>query len=211
MAPKISDELKEKRRQQILEAAERVFTRTGYEPATLKDIVEETGMSRGWIYLYFQTKEEVFEALVDKIDEEQNRAIEELLRNSPSVWEVIRILFTLQKEEFDANRPTIAPAVYEYFLSGWRDETRRQRLAHRYEKSITRFVQMLQTGVDKGEFAPILPLQVVAKIISSHLEGIMMHALAVGPDQADASRQLDALLEYIKTLLGVRNESPQSK
>ncbi|MGG1311241.1 MULTISPECIES: helix-turn-helix domain-containing protein [Cohnella] len=56
---------------QILEAAERVFTRKGYEPATIKDIVEEANMSRGWIYLYYQTKEEIFEDLMEKIDQDQ--------------------------------------------------------------------------------------------------------------------------------------------
>ena len=54
--PKVSDEHKELRIQQILLAASEVFKSKGYEQATLKDIVEEAGMSRGWIYLYFKDK-----------------------------------------------------------------------------------------------------------------------------------------------------------
>jgi len=52
------------RRQQILDAAAAVITRLGYDKATMSDIAEEAGASRRTVYLYFEGKEELFEALL---------------------------------------------------------------------------------------------------------------------------------------------------
>ncbi|WP_409343009.1 TetR family transcriptional regulator [Paenibacillus sp. MBLB4367] len=205
MSPKVSDEHKEQRKRQILDAAERVFIRKGYEPATLKDIVQETDMSRGWIYLYFQTKEEIFEALAARMDEENERGMEALLKDSQTVWEAIETMLSRQKEDMAAASGGAAPVYYEYFMTGWRDEKRRGLLKRRYGESIAAFAKLLQTGADRGEFAPQLPLELIAKIAASHIEGITTHALAVGPEQAEANGQIDALIAYIRQLLGVKN------
>ena len=52
------------RQQQILDAATAVIVRLGYDKATMSDIAEEAGASRGTVYLYFKGKEELFEALL---------------------------------------------------------------------------------------------------------------------------------------------------
>jgi AcrR family transcriptional regulator len=62
--PKVSEEHKEARREQILEGAQRAFARHGYEGATVARLEEETGLSRGAIFNYFEHKEALFVALV---------------------------------------------------------------------------------------------------------------------------------------------------
>jgi TetR/AcrR family acrAB operon transcriptional repressor len=54
----------DERRQQILDAAAAVIIRLGYDKTTMSDIAEEAGTSRRTVYLYFQGKEELFEALL---------------------------------------------------------------------------------------------------------------------------------------------------
>ena len=58
--PKISEERKTERREQILAGARRCFARHGYEGATVVRLEEETGLSRGAIFNYFGSKEELF-------------------------------------------------------------------------------------------------------------------------------------------------------
>jgi len=55
---------KEKRRRDILNAAEKLFFSKGYENVSLKDISKEVKFSRSTIYLYFENKEELFFAIV---------------------------------------------------------------------------------------------------------------------------------------------------
>jgi len=55
----------EDRREQILNAAVRVFARKGFERATNKDIAEEAGITAGLIYHYFASKEMLLKAAID--------------------------------------------------------------------------------------------------------------------------------------------------
>jgi AcrR family transcriptional regulator len=58
--PKISDERKTERREQILEGARRCFAEHGYEGATVAKLEGEIGLSRGAIFNYFPSKEDLF-------------------------------------------------------------------------------------------------------------------------------------------------------
>ncbi|USB33045.1 TetR family transcriptional regulator [Paenibacillus sp. YPG26] len=207
MSPKISDEVKEQRRQQILEAAERVFIRTGYELATMKDIVEEAEMSRGWIYLYFQTKEEIFEALIAKYEQETETIFSVLMTTSPSIWAALETLLGEQKKAMCTLENSLASAYYEYFISGYRDQDRRVRLTRHYERTLGNIRRLIEAGTAAGEFHPTLPTELIGKIMTSNMEGIMSLAMAVGTEQAEASAQIDALIPYFKLLLGVNELS----
>ncbi|WNS44221.1 TetR family transcriptional regulator [Paenibacillus sp. MMS20-IR301] len=202
MSPKISEQQKEERRKKILDAAKLVFAAKGYEAATFKDILDETGMSRGWIYLYFQTKEEIFEALLDQQDHEYEDHLAALVSGHPLIWDVIRRLTEDQQADLLRGPDGIfLSAFYEYFQGGARNERRRRLLLDRYERGITRYAALLQTGVERGEFRPLLPLAQLARIAASYSEGIMTHSLAVGPELAQTEFQMQALLEYLEHLL----------
>jgi AcrR family transcriptional regulator len=64
--PKISETAKEARRETILAAARSCFAEYGYEGATVVRLEHETGLSRGAIFNYFASKEELFLALADR-------------------------------------------------------------------------------------------------------------------------------------------------
>jgi AcrR family transcriptional regulator len=52
------------KRNQILDGARKVFTRMGFDAASMNDITKEAGVSKGTIYVYFENKEELFGALI---------------------------------------------------------------------------------------------------------------------------------------------------
>ena len=54
----------ETRRQAILDAALHVFAERGFEAARLDDVAARAGVAKGTLYLYFQSKEALFEALI---------------------------------------------------------------------------------------------------------------------------------------------------
>ncbi len=58
--PRVSDEHKARRREEILGGAQRCFARYGYEGATVARLEEECGLSRGAIFNYFPNKEALF-------------------------------------------------------------------------------------------------------------------------------------------------------
>src|SRR5882724_327139 len=58
------DVLSEWRRDEILQAACRIFASLGYSAANVEDIAKEAGMAKGTVYLYFKSKEEIFAAVL---------------------------------------------------------------------------------------------------------------------------------------------------
>lgn len=61
--PRVVPEYKEEARTRILEGANRVFAEKGYRNATMEDVAKKIGVSKGALYLYFPSKEELFEAI----------------------------------------------------------------------------------------------------------------------------------------------------
>jgi AcrR family transcriptional regulator len=74
--PKILTEAdRQQKRQAILDVAAAEIARYGYDRANINTIAEHAGIGRGTIYLYFDSKDEVFSALLDTI----GKAIDEII------------------------------------------------------------------------------------------------------------------------------------
>ena len=65
----------DQRRQQLLQAATWVFARKGYRRAGISDIIARAGVARGTFYLYFDSKEQVFLAIVEAFHKRISEAI----------------------------------------------------------------------------------------------------------------------------------------
>ena len=62
--PSRREQQKEARRLALVDAALAVFSRVGYAAAKIDDVAEEAGVSQGTVYLYFDSKEQLFEGMV---------------------------------------------------------------------------------------------------------------------------------------------------
>src|SRR5277367_2118240 len=92
--PKITETKREERRQQILDAALRCFSRDGFHATTTADIVRESGLSQGALYLYFATKDDIVVALAD--DRHQGEAfLNALAESEPDPLEGLFLLVEL--------------------------------------------------------------------------------------------------------------------
>lgn len=66
LAPSRRAALEAERREQILDAALRLWTRSGFDATTVEAIALEAGIAKGTVYLYFATKEELLAAAVER-------------------------------------------------------------------------------------------------------------------------------------------------
>ena len=62
--PKVTEEHRAARRQQILQAAWIAFSHNGFHATTMADIIRESGLSAGAVYGYYRSKDELIEAAV---------------------------------------------------------------------------------------------------------------------------------------------------
>jgi AcrR family transcriptional regulator len=97
--PKVTEEHKEARREQILAGAQRAFARHGYEGSTVARLEEETGLSRGAIFNYFENKDALFIALVRRSSdrfveiwlEEGYRALLQAIAHEDPDWLAVQV------------------------------------------------------------------------------------------------------------------------
>lgn len=204
MSPKVTDQYRESKRQQILEAAQRVFIRLGYQAATMKDVVEESGLSRGGVYLYFSSTEEMLLALIEEIDRGNDSQVEELLAQYPTVWEALAALFDHLQSELEHVTEGMIPVLYEAMMAGWRKMTYADLMNVRYEAAVRRIVQMLQAGVERGEFRPLVPLDTISRMFLTLNDGIMVEATQFGAERARTAEQISAFKQAFGGLLGFR-------
>ena len=71
---------RERRRQQIIVAAKRVFSEKGYSKSTMEDIAREAELSAGTLYLYFKNKDELYASLSLRILQYLNIRLEDVKR-----------------------------------------------------------------------------------------------------------------------------------
>src|SRR5260370_42662888 len=65
--PRLTPRSRDARRQQILAAAQRCFTRNGFQATTMADIFAAAGLSAGSVYSHFTGKDEIIAAIADDV------------------------------------------------------------------------------------------------------------------------------------------------
>src|SRR5579859_7584580 len=76
MRDSIQEQLIVARRNQILDAATKVFAEKGFHPTTIKDIARAAGIADGTIYNYFENKMALMLGLLDRMNESDRREID---------------------------------------------------------------------------------------------------------------------------------------
>ncbi|WP_425802399.1 TetR/AcrR family transcriptional regulator [Desulfitobacterium sp. Sab5] len=200
MAPKVSLEHKERKRQEILQAALRVFREKGFEPTTMQDIVIEAGISRGGLYSYFSSTEEIFLTLVKQFDDLRLNALDELCRMYGSGWEAFDAFLKGLENGLIGIASTPTPVMFEYSVISWRKKDVKLEMMG-YQDWIKHFTAFLETGVRNGEFHPEMPLNLIAQILLSFINGISFTVIEYGPEEVDVTGQIQGLREMFKKIL----------
>jgi AcrR family transcriptional regulator len=166
--PKISDERKAERREQILDAARGCFAEFGYEGATVVRLEHATGLSRGAIFNYFPSKQELFIELAVR----DNVRISELWVNE-GLEAVIREI-----READPNWL----AVYLELVRRVRtDKEFREHLEERYQEITPANRARLEEARRSGELRSDVNLKELGQFLNLILNGLALQ-LAAGED-----------------------------
>src|SRR5215813_12604052 len=79
------------KRRQIIDGACRMFLAQGFDAASMGAIAREAGVSKGTLYVYFKSKEELFEAIVEEQCRAEAEPIFTLDREAPIASELQRV------------------------------------------------------------------------------------------------------------------------
>ena len=177
--PKVTEEHKEARREQILAGAQRAFARHGYEGATVARLEQATGLSRGAIFNYFENKEALFVALVRRSSDrfveiwlsQGYRALLEAVTHEDPAWLSVQI---------EAARRVRTDDRFREMLKRLDADVQAQRES-RFERL---------GGVTRDD----VPIEVIAQFL-----GMLANGVAFARVTDDPMPDLDQLMTLIET------------
>ena len=140
------------KKQYIIEKATEVFACKGFRSVTMKDIVEACGISRGGLYLYYSSTEEVFRAVCEAQDETDagEKDISEFLAQAKAS-QLLLWFIKEQKKSILRRKSSLIAARYEYAF--YRRENGDAKEAHTvFDTAAAVLKNILIRGNESGEF-----------------------------------------------------------
>lgn len=183
--------VEQQRRRQIVAAGMRVFAERGVSAARMEDVAAAAGISKGTIYLYFSSKEELVLGVVDALyggDAARMRAQTAGSDAQQRLRSVARGLATASTEG-----RALLPLVLDIYSLGARDAAVRSRLGAYFDAYRQQVAGILADGERKGELRCPAGSQAAALAIVAALEGVFW-LWALGPEIMDLAGAFDDVL-----------------
>ena len=143
---------KENRRQGIIDAAEKVFFAKGLEAATMDEIAEEAELSKGTLYLYFKSKEELYLQIHLRGNRQLRLAFTRAVKKKKNGIEKLRAIGEAYYRFYRDYRDYFNAIVYyeskDFDLST--DDGCVQACAEEGGKIMGVVIEAIQTGIDDG-------------------------------------------------------------
>ncbi len=165
---------KEQRRNDILDAAEKVFFKLGFENATMDDVAEMAELSKGTIYLYYSSKEDLYYAISIRALKVLRQSFE---LNVPADAPVLDKIIAIGKSFIQFSRENADYFKTLVYFSSLPDchevHERYAKLCEEQADPMSFFIKVLQEGIDEGKLRPDIPAMQLAHILWTQTTGIL--------------------------------------
>jgi AcrR family transcriptional regulator len=187
---------RERRRQQIMVAARRVFSEKGFSKATMEDIAREAELSAGTLYLYFKSKDELFSSLSIRILQFLNLRLEHSL-NHPETMSSEQKICALKKVLYDVFEfdPMFLINMFHLQSSDTLKNLSPDLLSEIRElsrKSIRMMSGYFEDGILDGDYVENKPV-IFAHLVWALFSGIVLWE--------ESKRMIDSDKQYLKETL----------
>ena len=171
----------------------------GFKRVTMKDIVEACDISRGGLYLYFNSTEEIFMEVLRMESEETDDVFSGNVKEDSTATDILMIFLKEQKKELMRKKDTLTQATYEFYFEN-KLSKKDDILKKQFESAVFVLRKLIETGVESEEFYCEDP-ESAARNIMLVLEGLKISAQTIGVTSESADKQL----LYILKSLGVED------
>ena len=171
---------REETRSRLMEAAVGVFAHAGFDRATVDEIVQQAGFSKGAFYVHFESKDDLFRAMLEERISRQletfHRGADHTLPMADNVRTLLSGVLGLVRDD-----PQWAPLFLEFGAHASRNEKVRQRLATMYERWREILTDILNTSREAGRTRKDIDVKFIAIVIIAAVEGCILQA-HIAPD-----------------------------
>jgi AcrR family transcriptional regulator len=197
--PNVSEE----RRSQIVQSAIQVFGRKGFDKTRMDDVATESGLSKGLLYWYFKSKEEIIIAIADLLFSAEFRKMQNLSVENRTARACLDDFVEIFLDDMNSLLK-VAPVIYEFYALAFRNATVRRVMQAYLHRFVALLEPIVQHGMENGEFTPGDARQATIAI-GSALEGTLL-LWAYAPDIIHPEEQLRADMALLLQGLEARHE-----
>jgi AcrR family transcriptional regulator len=167
-------------RERVLAAARAAFGRKGFHGASLDEIAEEAGFSKGVVYSQFGSKDDLFLTLLERRIEE--RAVENLeaIRRAPAGAELATIWELAHRAQ--RQDPAWTLVALEFRIHAARDPALNRRYAALHANTIAGITRTLGVLCETRGISPPHPPEELARFILALDSGYALEDLVAPPD-----------------------------
>ena len=137
----------ERRKQELLQIAYRMFLQKGYEETSVDEIIAQAGIAKGTYYYYFETKEQMLEEVIGMMIGQEIQAAEQILKTDlPVPQKIVGIITSL--------RPAPAESPIEEALMKPENIIMHGKIQKKLIESVTPLLsEVVEEGIAEGIFA----------------------------------------------------------
>ncbi len=190
----------ERTRQRIVEAAAPVFNRQGYVGASMRDLIEATGLEKGGIYNHFGSKEQL---ALEAYDHAMTLVTNALARSQDGATDAIDRLERMIRAFAKTARKPALPGGCPIMNTAIEADDTHPELRSRARESMTSWHRLIgrivKDGVATGDLRAGIDPYALASTLTAALEGALMLA-RLYDDPAHMDHVVDHLAAYVNTL-----------
>jgi AcrR family transcriptional regulator len=198
--PLTPERRRQRTRDHLLAAAAQVFAERGFHGATLDEVAQVAGFTKGAVYSNFKNKDDLFLALFKSNYERGMAELMETLQNSmvPAVDRLSDFVALIQGES--QRNPNSALLYLEFWLYAARNPEARARLAAIDDEAVRSLADLLRAERDHEGIEPLMDPERTARVIETLFRGIGL-LWVMQPDVVD-DELLRVAIEFVARGLG---------
>ena len=167
----------------------------GFKKVTMKDIVEACNISRGGLYLYFDSTSQIFMEVMRLETQEADDVFSDSITEDATAADILILFLEEQKKELLRKKNTLTQAIYEFYFENElpkKDDV----LKKQFDSAVKIIEKLIETGVENGEFY-CEDCPGTARNMMFVLEGLKISAQTIGIKEETVDRELDFLLNNL--------------
>lgn len=147
-------DVSQERKAQIITAATDVFTRLGFQKARMDDIVEESGLSKGALYWYFKSKDDIIIGILDRLFQRELDDLRLLVTAETPTLDRLYAFSDRVIEDFK-KLERFLPILLELVALAIRSKVIQKAFKTYFRQYLEIITPILQQGIDSGELRAV--------------------------------------------------------
>ncbi len=165
-------DVSQKRTAQIIDAATVVFARSGVHQASMDDIAREVGLSKGSLYVYFESKDDIIAAIQERLLNVDVKALQSFLAAPGPASRRLLLLTRHMAKEVERMSPMLS-ITYELYAAAVRSEAVRTAFKEYFKARREILADLIHQGKKSGEFRDV-DAQDAAIAVMSVYQGLVL-------------------------------------